>query len=67
MKTHFREIAFKPVTAEQLRSVGVDPKDLYWSATFRSWCFCGSLAAAYPYATTGAILARLGLTPHPDA
>lgn len=67
MKTHFHEIAFPPVTPEQLRSVGVDPKDLYWSATFRSWRFCGPLAAAYPYATTGATIARLGLTPDPRA
>lgn len=67
MKTHFREIAFKPVTAEQLRSVGVDPKDLYWSGTFRCWRFCGDLAVKHPYATTGATLARLGLTPDPRA
>jgi len=32
-----------------------------------SWMFCGPLAADHPYATTGATLARLGLTPHPEA
>jgi len=39
MQTHFREVAFPPVTAEQLASVGIDRSDLYWSATFRCWRF----------------------------
>lgn len=67
MKTHFSNRAVPPVTAAQLCAVGVCPSDLYWSGTFHSWVFCGPLAVQYPYATTGAILARLGLTPHPDA
>lgn len=67
MKTHFSNRAVPPVTAAQLRSVGVDPSHLYWSGTFQSWMFCGPLAAERPYATTGATLARLGLTPHPEA
>jgi len=67
MKTHFSNRAVHPVTADQLRSVGVCPSDLWWSPTFRCWVFCGPLAVQYPYATTGAILARLGLAPHPDA
>ncbi|NBT76630.1 MAG: hypothetical protein EBT15_11840 [Betaproteobacteria bacterium] len=67
MKTHFSNRAVPPVTAEQLRSVGVDPSDLWWSPTFHSWMFCGPLAAQNPYATTGATLAKLGLTPNPDA
>jgi hypothetical protein len=67
MQTHFNNVFQPPVTPEQLRSVGVDPTHLYWSPTFHSWMFCGPLAAQYPYATTGATLARLGLTPHPNA
>jgi len=67
MKTHFSNRAVPPVTAEQLRSVGVNPSDLWWSPTFHSWMFCGPLAAQNPYATTGATLAALGLTPDPRA
>ena len=61
MKTHFTNRAVPPVTAAQLRSVGVDPSHLYWSGTFQSWMFRG------PLANTGATLARLGLTPDPEA
>ena len=67
MKTHFREIAFPPVTPEQLRSVGVDPTDLYWSGTFHCWRFAGETCRRSPYFTTGQMLHELGLTPHPDA
>ena len=67
MKTHFSNVAQPPVTPEQLRSVGVDPRDLYWSGTFRSWRFAGEIAVQNPYATTGAILTELGLTPDPRA
>ena len=67
VQTHFREVAFPPVTAEQLASVGIDRSDLYWSATFRCWRFCGATAAASPYFTTGQILHELGLSPDPRA
>jgi hypothetical protein len=67
MKTHFREIAFPPVTAEQLASVGIDRSDLYWSGTFSCWRFCGETARNSPYATTGQILHELDLTPDPRA
>jgi hypothetical protein len=67
MKTHFRNPAFAPVTPDQLRSVGVDPTDLYWSDTFRSWCFAGVTASRSPYFSTGQILHELGLTPDPRA
>lgn len=67
MKTHFRDVFFPPVTAEQLASVGINRSDLYWSATFRCWRFCGDLAVKHPYATTGQILTLLGLTPDPRA
>jgi len=67
MKTHFRNYSVPPVTAEQLRSVGVDPSDLYWSPTFNSWCLCGPVIVALPYHTTGQLLHELGLTPNPEA
>jgi hypothetical protein len=67
MQTHFRNPAVPPVTAAQLHSVGVDRSDLYWSATFRCWRFCGATAAGSPYFTTGQILHELGLTPDPRA
>jgi hypothetical protein len=67
MQTHFRDPATPPVSPEQLRSVGVDPTDLYWSGTFRSWRLSGPIATRSPYFTTGQILHELGLTPHPDA
>ena len=67
MKTHFHDPAIAPVTPEQLRSVGVDPADLYWSGTFRSWRFSGAIASYSPYFTTGQILQELGLTPDPRA
>lgn len=67
MTTHFRNIAFRPLSDEQCRSVDIDPSDLYWSATFRCWRFCGATAAASPYFTTGQIIHELGLTPDPRA
>ncbi|MFZ9656967.1 MAG: hypothetical protein ACO29V_15030 [Limnohabitans sp.] len=67
MKTHFHDPAIAPVTPEQLRSVGVDPTDLYWSGTFRSWRFAGATASRSPYFSTGQILHELGLTPDPRA
>lgn len=67
MQTHFRNPAIPPVTAEQLRSVGVDPSDLYWSGDFRTWRLSGPVALASPYFTTGQILHELGLTPNPLA
>jgi len=67
MQTHFNNVFQPPVTPEQLRSVGVDPTDLYWSGTFRSWRFAGETASRSPYFSTGQILHELGLTPHPDA
>ena len=67
MITHFRNIAFRPLSDEQCRSAGIDPSDLYWSATFRCWRFCGATAAASPYFTTGQIIHELGLTPDPRA
>ena len=67
MKTHFNNRAVPPVTPEQLRSVGVDPDDLWWSPTFRSWVFCGPIVQHHPYSSTGMILNILGLTPNPDA
>jgi hypothetical protein len=67
VKTHFRNPAIPPVTPAQLRAVGQDPTDLWFSPTFRSWVFGGALARANPYRTTGAHLAALHLTPNPDA
>ena len=67
MQTHFRNRFIPPVTADQLRSVGVDPSDLYWSADFSSWRISGPTAVASPYFTTGQILHELGLTPNPAA
>lgn len=67
MQTHFRNRSIPPVTAEQLRSVGVDPSDLYWSGDFRSWRISGPVAVRSPYFTTGQILHELGLTPNPEA
>ena len=67
MKTHFHNFSIPPVTAEQLRSVGVDPSYLYWSPTFNSWCLSGPVIVANPYHTTGALLHKLGLTPNPEA
>lgn len=63
----FRNPSIPPVTAEQLRSVGIDPSDLYWSADFRCWRLSGPVALASPYFTTGQILHELGLTPNPAA
>ena len=67
MKTHFRNFQIPPVTAEELVSVGVNPKDLWFSHTFMSWQFCGETCVRYPYHTTGAIIAALGLAPHVGA
>ena len=67
MKTHFTNRSIPPVTADQLRSVGVNPSDLWWSPTFQSWGFCGATCVRHPYGTTGAIIAALGLTPNPEA
>jgi hypothetical protein len=67
MKTHFSNRAVPPVTAEQLRSVGVDPSDLWWSPTFNTWAFAGDLVVRFPYSSTGHILTELGLTPDPRA
>ncbi len=63
--THFRCIAFRPLSDEQLQSVGIDPSDLYWSATFSCWRFCGETSRNTPYFTTGQIIHELGLTPDP--
>lgn len=67
MKTHFKNQAIPPVTAAELESVGVAPTDLWFSPTFRSWVFAGRTCLRFPYHTTGAILAELGLTPNPEA
>ena len=67
MKTHFRNRQVPPVTAAQLVSVLANPDDLFWSPTFHSWRFCGPLIIEFPYSTTGAILAKLNLTPNPEA
>ena len=67
MKTHYRDPYHPPVTAAQLTGTGVDPSDLYWSGTFRSWRFAGATCQRFPYQTTGAILAALQLTPNPEA
>lgn len=70
MKTHFRNYAIPPVTAEQLRSVGVDPSDLWFSPTFRTWVFCGDTCQRFSGAvslSTGHIIKALGLTPNPEA
>jgi len=67
MQTHFRNPATPPVSPDQLRSVGVDPTDLYWSGTFCSWRFAGATASRSPYFSTGQILHELGLTPDPRA
>lgn len=63
----FRNPYIPPVTAEQLRSVGIDPSDLYWSADFRCWRFSGELAVRFPYRPAEQILIKLGLVPNPDA
>lgn len=65
MQTHFRNPYVAPVTAEQLRSAGKDPDCLYWSPTFHSWCLSGDWVR--PYATTGRLLAELGLAINPEA
>lgn len=67
MKTHFRDPAVPPVTAAQLRAVGIDPSDLYWSGDFCCWRLSGPVALASPYFTTGQILHELGLSPDPRA
>ena len=67
MKTHFRNRQVPPVTCAQLVSVSVSPDDLVWSPTFNSWVFCGPLIIEFPYSTTGALLAKLNLTPNPEA
>lgn len=67
MQTHFSNPRIAPVTAEQLQSVGIDPTELWFSPTFRSWVFCGATCQRFPYRTTGGILASLGLTPDPEA
>jgi hypothetical protein len=67
MKTHFKNHAIPPVTAEQLQSVGVDPSDMWFSPTFQTWVFSGLTIQRFPYQTTGAILAELRLTPNPEA
>jgi len=67
MKTHFRNRQVPPVTYAQLVSVSVSPDDLFWSPTFHSWVFCGPLIIEFPYSTTGALLAKLNLTPNPEA
>ena len=67
MTTNFRNHYVRPVTAEQLEAVGVDPTDLYWSGTFCCWRFAGATCQRFPYKSTGAILEALGLTAHPDA
>lgn len=63
----FRNPYIKPATDEQLRSVGVDPSDLWWSPTFHSWVFSGDLAVRFPYSSTERILTEIGLTPNSDA
>lgn len=67
MKTHFNNRSIPPVTAEQLQSVGVDPADLWFSPTFRTWCFGGRTGLFHAYKTTGHIIQALGLTPNPEA
>ena len=67
MKTHFRNRQVPPVTCDELLSVSIDPRDLFWSPTFHEWVFCGPLIIEFPYHTTGAILAKLNLTPNPEA
>lgn len=67
MKTHFNNRAISPLSPHQLQSVGVDPSDLWWSPTFRTWVFSGPLAQQHPYSSTGHIIATLGLTPNPEA
>lgn len=66
-QTHFNNRSIPPVTADQLRSVGVDPDHLWWSPTFRTWVFCGPLVQKHPYSSTGMIIYALGLTPNPEA
>lgn len=67
MKTHFNKRDIPPVSADQLRSVGIKPDDLWWSPTFHSWVFSGPLVQLHPYSSTGMIIHILGLTPNPDA
>ena len=67
MQTHFYNRQIPPVTAAQLRSASISPDDLFWSPTFNSWVFCGPLIIKFPYLTTGAMLARLNLTPNSEA
>jgi hypothetical protein len=64
-KTHFRNRQIPPVTAQQLRSVGKDPDCLYWSPDFCCWRLSGDWIR--PYATTGRLLAELGLSINPEA
>ena len=64
----FSNRAVPPVTADQLRSVGVDPSDLWWSPTFNTWVFCGETCRRCNQGrvipmSTGQILSFLGLTP----
>ena len=58
---NLRDPYIKPVTDENLRSVGLDPADLYWSGTFHRWCLAGKWATSRPYRTTESLLAELGL------
>jgi hypothetical protein len=67
MQTHYKDQAQPPATAAQLAAAGVDPSDLYWSGTFRSWRFAGATCQRFPHQTTGAILAALQITPACEA
>jgi hypothetical protein len=63
MYTNFRKRNCPPATAEQLIAAGIDPTDLFWSADFNCWRFCGPLSIKFPYSTTGAILEKLNIEP----
>lgn len=61
MQTTYRDPYQPPATVAQLEQAGVDPSDLYWSGTFHCWRFAGKTCQQFPYQTTGAILAALGI------
>lgn len=65
MKTHFTDPYVPPVTKDQLKAAGKDPDCLYWSPDFRCWRLSGDWIR--PYATTGLLLAELGLEINPKA
>ena len=64
-KDFYRDPYNPPATPDQLKAAGKQSDCLYWSADFHCWRLSGDWVR--PYATTGRLLAELGIEINPKA